>query len=484
MVSSLRLLCAGRSRRRMGLTAALTLTVLTLGVAPSGTAATYINWAAYLHDSAHSSQNAQATAITVTNAAGLRSAWHWKPAPATMAGQPGSQLLSSPTVYNGRIYIGANTGVFYALNEATGAVVWSRFLGFVTRKTCGQRGFVSTATVALDPTTGSQVVYVGAPDGYLYALNANNGTVKWRALMEIPSKTVNDYFMWSSPAVSLGRVFLGVSSQCDNPLVGGGLKSFSQATGAPLGVYHSVLAGKVGGSISTSAAVTPDGSSVLVSIGNGPVGTDGISIVKLRATDLARQDGWRVPAAELIPDSDFLGSPTLFAASATTVPTMVGACNKNGIYYALRLSGLSAGPVWRFRAGNPENNGSMCIGAAIWNAATGQLFVPGNDATINGKAYLGSMSKLNPATGVPLWRTGFAGGPVMGSPSLNGSGVIAAATYNLGNTTANRTYLLNASNGAVLNALVTNSPEFAQPVFADSYLLLATQANGLTAYHP
>jgi len=38
-------------------------------------------------------------------------------------------FLSSPTVYNGVIYIGAKNGYFYALDETTGAVIWKRFTG-------------------------------------------------------------------------------------------------------------------------------------------------------------------------------------------------------------------------------------------------------------------------------------------------------------------------------------------------------------------
>ena len=60
---------------------------------------------------------------------------------------------------------------------------------------------------------------------------------------------------------------------------------------------------------------------------------------------------------------------------------MVGACNKNGVYYALRLDNLAAGPVWTFQAGNPENAGTgQCIAAAIWDGS--RLFVASNGTTI------------------------------------------------------------------------------------------------------
>ena len=133
------------------------------------------NWSAFLGGTTHRSFNAGATAITPATAPGLHRVWSFVPAGATMPGQPGPRLFSSPTVFNGRVYIGANTGVFYALSESTGKVIWSRFLGFVTEKTCGARGFTSTATVAPDPKTGAPTVYVAAADGFLYALNAATG---------------------------------------------------------------------------------------------------------------------------------------------------------------------------------------------------------------------------------------------------------------------------------------------------------------------
>ena len=91
-------------------------------------AQTFINWEGYLHDQTHSSFNSQATAaITPANATALVPAWSWR---------AGSSLFASPTVYNGRIYIGAKSGVFYTLDEATGAVVWQRFLGDAPKLTC------------------------------------------------------------------------------------------------------------------------------------------------------------------------------------------------------------------------------------------------------------------------------------------------------------------------------------------------------------
>jgi len=75
----------------------------------------------------------------------------------------------------------------------------------------------------------------------------------------------------------------------------------------------------------------------------------------------------------------------------------------------------------------------------------------------------GSIRRLNPATGAVIWARGLGGG-VLGSPTLDGSGVMAAGTYNPG--------------GA--------NPVYGQPVFADGYLLVPTvgAGTGLIVFRP
>jgi outer membrane protein assembly factor BamB len=460
--------------------AAVILTVLALPAGANtatraGSAATtFVNWPAYLLGPTHPSFNSAAGAITPAKVASLTRVWRWTPAAPTMAGQPGTELFASPTVFNGRIYIGANTGVFYALDEATGQVLWHRFMGFVTAKTCAARGFNSTATVAPDPVSGALTVYVTAADGYLYALNAANGALKWRSAVAIPSTTVNDYYNWSSPTVVNGRIYMGVSSECDSPLVMGGLKAYDQATGKLLAFYKTNPGGSTGPSIWSSAAARPTSPYVYVTTGNG-AGSDAISVVQLDAATLKKLSSWQVPSSEHGGDSDFGGSPTFFPATLAGVYTpLLGACNKNGVYYALRRGNLAAGPVWRFKAGSPQTGGgAQCDAAAVWNGA--HLFVAGNATVIGGITYKGSVRMLNPATGSPLWQRGLAS-TVTGSPTLSGGGVLAAPTYGSAGL-----YLINAATGGILRQIFSGQ-EFGQPVFSDNMLLVPTRNNGLWAY--
>jgi outer membrane protein assembly factor BamB len=449
----------------------------------AGTTGGYVNWPAYLNGPAHSSYQAAATAITPADAASLKPAWTWVPGTPPKADLTG--LISSPTVYNGVVYIGANNGTFYALNETNGSVLWSDFIGYVTKTTCGDRGFASTATVAIDPATGAPAVYVAGPNGYLYAFDATSGAVLWHSVIAIPSTTQNDYFDWSSPTVVNGTIYVGIASQCDMPLVRAGVASYSAGTGTHLSTFYTVPTGVVGASIWSSAAVDPNGN-VYVTTGNGPTGNQlagySESIIKL-SSSLKLLSAYQITNPDK-GDSDFGGSPTLFTATlpGQTKPTpMVGACDKNGYYYAWNRTNVAAGPVWSIdlqRPGPPVGN-DICIAAAAWDGH--RLFLVGPTATVGGTVFAGTVSQVNPATGAVIWQSGVPG-ETDGAPTLDGGGVIAVPVYNAKAGTTAGSYLYNASTGALLTQLSPNGgAEFAQPIFADGYLFLA-QAGGLTAF--
>jgi polyvinyl alcohol dehydrogenase (cytochrome) len=443
------------------------------------------DWTAFLHDGSHSSYNAAATSITPTDIGSLQQIWRWIVPASPNAGS--SSLEASPTVSNGVVYIGAEDGYFYAVDEATQTVLWSDFLGLSQATTCPYaQGIISTATVADDPTTGNPTVYVFGPDGNLYALDAATGDVVWKSVVDTPSQTKDDYYSWSSPLVTNGNVYVGISSDCDNPLVPAGVAAFSQANGAQVAKWDSLPPGQIGASVWSSPAVTADGR-IIAGTGNGykpsgqPLYDD--SIVALDPNNLSVLDFWQVPASQQISDGDFGAPPTMFTATIGGVSTpMVGVCNKNGVYYAFRQDDLAAGPVWQATITVPYPGGAKeCASAAIWDG-TNLIEGGGAATTIGGTTYQGSVQSLNPATGAPVWQTGLPG-TVVGSPTEDGAGVVAAQTYQ-SSTGQIGVYLLNAATGAILDFLPTpGSKLFGQPVFAQNDLLIgAGPGLGLTAY--
>jgi outer membrane protein assembly factor BamB len=387
-----------------------------------------------------------------------------------MTGQPGRAFVSSPIVYGGRVYLGSNTGVFYALRQSSGAIAWSRFLGYSVKSTCNARGIASTATVAIDPATSKPTVYVSSGDGYLFALDAATGAVVWKSEIHRQSPGMNDYFDWSSPTVANGSVYIGVSAQCDAPLVRAGVKRYNQATGALQTDYFTVPEGEIGGSVWSSVAATPKAIFATTGNANAGIAADAYSLVKLDPTTLVRSAKYTVPGADRVPDSDFGASPVLFNGDGTQ---LVGACNKGGYFYAVRTSDMSF--RWKLKVAQGSSGGSTaCLAAGVWDGT--RLFLSGPLTQIHSVDYRGSVRQVDPASGKPVWETGLPG-VVVGTPSINGSGVIAAPIFEF-DAALSGTYLLNAATGGIVRFL-PGGTQFAQPTFAGKYLFTAAQSGGV-----
>lgn len=119
------------------------------------------------------------------------------------------------------------------------ALLWHPLIGYTSGNTCRTHpGVTSTAAIKLPtPFQEPLTVYVGGANSYLYALNASTGAIVWRQLVVRIGTTEASGYIWGSPLISNGAIYIGVSSQCDNPLIRGGIKSFDMHTGAPLHVY-------------------------------------------------------------------------------------------------------------------------------------------------------------------------------------------------------------------------------------------------------
>jgi eukaryotic-like serine/threonine-protein kinase len=121
-----------------------------------------------------------------------------------------TRLTSSPAVADGLVYLGGFDGNFYAVDAAAGEVKW-------TFKTGGERRFSGTHLHGMQPaaeTTSDPwdcwlsspvvwngAVYFGSGDHNVYALNAATGALKW--------KFQTGEVVHASPAIADGMVFIG-----------------------------------------------------------------------------------------------------------------------------------------------------------------------------------------------------------------------------------------------------------------------------------
>lgn len=365
------------------------------------------DWPMYMHDLGHSGYNSAETIINQTSAPNLKQHWAYQVS-------TGTAIFSQPVVVNGLIYWGSFDGYEHATN-LNGQQVWSQKLGgYVTQcAAVGGLGIVSSAAIV------NGVVYVGGADHNLYALNAATGQILWHTLLG----TNADSFLWDSPFVFNNTVYIGTATSGEGlgcKLIAGQFFALNASNGAIVHTFNSVPAGCVGGGIWSSPTFdTSDGSIYITTGTQGSCSADHISIgiVQLRASDLTYEGSWQIPLNQrLTQDADFGGTPTLFTATINgTLQKLVGAVDKNGYYYAFKRGSLSSGPVWSRNisiAGACPQCGKGSISSSAFDGA--RLYVAGGITTINGITCKGAVRALNPGNGKVLWATCVAG-PVMGS---------------------------------------------------------------------
>jgi outer membrane protein assembly factor BamB len=102
--------------------------------------------------------------------------------------------LSSPVVADGIVYFGSGDGYLYALDAATGDLRWK---------------FKTGDVVHASPAYVNGVVFVGSWDSYFYAVDAKTGNEKWRFHGGEDPLIHNQVGFQSSPAVIDGTVYTG-----------------------------------------------------------------------------------------------------------------------------------------------------------------------------------------------------------------------------------------------------------------------------------
>jgi outer membrane protein assembly factor BamB len=116
--------------------------------------------------------------------------------------QTEGRVRASPAVANGKVYAGSYDGRVYCYDLTNGALRWRYETQGVTLQS-GSYGF-DRRSIQSSPAVDNGVVYVGARDGFLYAIGADDGKLRWR---------VDHKVSWiiTSPAVSEHVVYAGSS---------------------------------------------------------------------------------------------------------------------------------------------------------------------------------------------------------------------------------------------------------------------------------
>lgn len=114
----------------------------------------------------------------------------------------GGRIRGTPAVHDGRVFIGAFDGRVYAFELQSGRRIW-RYDTEGVGLNSANFGF-DRRSIQSSPSVGGGMVFVGARDGFLYALDETTGALRWRFDHKV--SWVN-----SSPAFSDGVVYAGSS---------------------------------------------------------------------------------------------------------------------------------------------------------------------------------------------------------------------------------------------------------------------------------
>jgi len=372
-------------------------------------------------------------------------------------------VYGQPLVVHGRVIAATEGDSVYALDPASGAIVWRRNLGTPVRLSslpCGDIDPLGiTGTPAYDPATNSlfAVAEVTGPHHILFALDADSGAVLWSRDVDLPGQNPATHQQRPALAVANGYVYIGFGG-----LAGDCGQYKGKVVGVPTSgqgatISYVVPVAREGAVWATGGPAIDAVGNLYVSTGNGSStsiydGSD--SVVQLSPTlSLLSRFAPASWAQDNATDAD-LGStsPMLLPGGLVLI---VG---KSGTAYVLRQGALGG-------IGGQVSSAYVCgsFGAAARSGST--IFVPCE----NGLREIQVMADGTIAVG---WKTSTGAG----APPVVGGGAVWTCNIDRGTL-----FALDPTTGATLASLaVGDLPHFASPTLWQGKVFIGT-LGGVTA---
>lgn len=194
------------------------------------------DWPAYGQDAVSSRTQPAEHVLSAANVGTLSAAWVFDTAAAT-GGQDQSVVNGTPTEADGCLFAATTAGFVYALNAADGTVAWKRQFDVPTAGVGG--AFVGGPVVDKDRV----IVFVDRDSApYLAALDEHTGETVWTSA---PVSTYPGAYTNATPQVFDGVVFAGYSAPEGDPKAVGGFALLDARTGALLKVTPTIPAADV-----------------------------------------------------------------------------------------------------------------------------------------------------------------------------------------------------------------------------------------------
>ena len=283
---------------------------------------------------------------------------------------------AQPAVAGGRLFVGSQNGVIYALDAQTGCSHWTYLA----------RGSVRTAVSIGRDDRGGYVLYFGDTAARVYALDAATGAERWvRDIEDHAAARIT-----GAPTLHEGRLYVPVSSieeaLAASPAYAccsfrGSVVALDAATGDVIWKSFTAAEGEAGAAIWSSPAIDTARGLLYAATGNAYTTPASPSSDAIAALDLA--SGARRWTAQLTPgdsyvmgcegpnpncpdqpgpDHDFGASPALITLADGRDLIVVG--QKSGMTYALDPDRDGA-VVWEHRVGQGGALGGIEWGFAV-----------------------------------------------------------------------------------------------------------------------
>jgi len=376
-------------------------------------------------------------------------------------------VYAEPLVVGGHIIAATENDSVYALDPATGAVLWRQHLGTPVRRStlpCGNIDPLGiTGTPAFDPATDSlfMVAEIAGPDHVLFALDPSTGSVRWSRTIDLAGDSPITHQQRPALAVANGYVYIGLGG-----LAGDCGQYVGEVVGVPASGTGDTIAYRVpvkreGAVWATAGPVIDAAGNVYVATGNGSSTTtyDGSDSVlelspSLKLLSRFAPSTW---AADNAGDAD-LGS-----TSPVLVPGgWVFQVGKSGTGYVMRQGALGG-------IGGQVSSAHVCagFGGAAQDGAT--IYVPCESALR--EVQVGADGKLTVGW---ITKGGIGGGP----PVIGGGAVWSV------NVAGGHLYALDPATGGVIASISVGAlPHFASPTLWNGQVFVGTMS-GVVAVKP
>ncbi|GAB4185344.1 MAG: PQQ-binding-like beta-propeller repeat protein [Wenzhouxiangellaceae bacterium] len=364
-------------------------------------------------------QSADRAALSLEQVKDLKLAWAF--------GFPDSySAWAQPVVGHGRIYVGSQAGILYALDAKTGCTYWSY------EAKAGLRSAVSIATIkGSDNNSDSIVVLFGDLSGNVYSLNAQTGALNW--VVEVDDHPMAR--VTGSPTYHDGRLYVPMSSwtTVTSPATPcctfrGSLSAVDVSDGSILWKTYTIpqpakpldkvseaglaVLGPAGSAIWSSPTVDAKRGVVYAATGNSytepAVNSDSVLAFDLEdgtirwSTQATPDDIWIPACAESQEDCeypigknyDFGAAPMLARLESGKELVVIG--QKSGVAYALDPDNEGA-IAWRHRVGEGGIAGGIVWGGAVDNKSA---YFPLSDLT---SASPGGIHAVDLTSGKKQW---------------------------------------------------------------------------------